>query len=371
MPARTRDEHHRASTPLELMFDLVMVVAVAQAAASLHHGIGAGHVLDAVRIYCAAFFGLWWAWMNFTWFASAYDNDDVPYRLVVFVLMVGALVFAAGTADFARGDLRLPVAGYVLMRAAMIVLWLRAAAHDEKGRACARRYALGIFIVQCAWIALLQLPQDLLWTGFIVLAIAEMAVPVWAERKGETSWHPGHIAERYGLLTLIVLGEAVSSLSLGVAAAHEGGDWDAQRLATIGGGLLLLFSMWWIYFDRPSQHLLGRFRTAVLWGYGHYFVFGAAAAVGAGLAAQIEHPHEAVNAWAVAVPAAVYLGVMWGLFVVARCVPRHEFWLAPLAIVALLLCPLLGGAWPTSMAGAVLVLLLVIKAFFRARTIAA
>jgi len=370
MPPRARDEHHRASTPLEAMFDLVVVVAVAQAAASLHHGLGAGHVLDALRIYFAAFFGLWWAWMNFTWFASAYDNDDVPYRLVVFVLMAGALVFAAGMPDFVRGDLRVPVAGYVLMRLAMIVLWLRAAWHDEGGRRSARRYALGIFVVQCAWIALTQLPQGLLWPGFLVLAVAEMAVPVWAERKGQTSWHPGHIAERYGLLTLIVLGEAVGSLSMGVAAAHAGGDWDAQRLATVGGGLLLLFSMWWIYFDRPSQHLLGRFRTAVMWGYGHYFVFGAAAAVGAGLAAQIEHPLEALYAWAVAVPAAVYVAVMWLLFVAARCAPRPEFWLAPLAVVVLLLCPLIGGAWSTPMVGAVLALLLVTKGIFRARTIA-
>ena len=372
MPARPRDEHHRASTPLELMFDLIMVVAVAQAAAGLHHGLGAdGHALDAVRTYAAAFFALWWAWMNFSWFASAYDNDDVPYRLTVFVLMVGALVFAAGTADFARGDLLLPVAGYVLMRIAMIALWLRAAHHDAKGRRIARRYALGIFVVQCGWVALIKLPITLLWPGFIVLVVLELLVPVWAEHGGETPWHAGHIAERYGLLTLIVLGEAVSSLSLGVAAAHEGGGWDVERLASVAGGLLILFSMWWIYFDRPSQHMLNSQRGAFIWGYGHYFVFGAAAAVGAGLAAQMEHPHEVAAAWAVAVAAAVYLFTSWALHVYSRCVPRHEFWLAPLAVIALLLCPLLGGAWSTPLAGAVLVGLLVAKGWLRARTIAA
>jgi len=369
MLARSRDEHHRASTPLEAMFDLVVVVAVAQAAASLHHGLAAGDPANAVRSYFAAFFGLWWAWMNFTWFASAYDNDDVPYRLTVFVLMAGALVFAAGMPDFARGDLRLPVAGYVLMRVAMIALWLRAARHDAKGRDSARRYALGIFFCQCAWVALIQVPAGLLWPGFMTLALLEVMVPVWAERKGQTSWHPGHIAERYGLLTLIVLGEAVTSLALGVAAAHEGGGWDGARLASVAGGLLILLCMWWLYFDRPSQHLLHRFRTAVVWGYGHYFIFGAAAAVGAGLGAQIEHPQATIDAWIVAVPAAVYLSVLWILFVIARCVPRYEFWLTPLAVVALLLCPLLGSAWATPAAGAVLVLMLVIKGWLRARTI--
>ena len=42
------------------------------------------------------FFAIWWAWMNFTWFASAYDCDDVPYRLTMFVQIAGALILAAG-----------------------------------------------------------------------------------------------------------------------------------------------------------------------------------------------------------------------------------------------------------------------------------
>jgi low temperature requirement protein LtrA len=42
------------------------------------------------------FFGIWWAWMNFSWFASAYDTDDVPYRLAVLVQMTGVLIYAAG-----------------------------------------------------------------------------------------------------------------------------------------------------------------------------------------------------------------------------------------------------------------------------------
>ena len=371
MPARSRNEAHRASTPLELMFDLVIVVAVAQAAAGLHHGLGEGHAMAALASYCAAFFALWWAWMNFSWFASAYDNDDGPYRLTTFVLLTGALVFAAGLPDFARGDLRLPVAGYVLMRAAMIVLWLRAAHHDVKGRACAQRYALGIFLVQCAWVGFLWLPAQARWPGFIALAVAEMLVPMWAERAGATSWHPGHIAERYGGLTLIVLGEAVTALSQGVALARQDGGWDSIRLADIGGGLVILFSMWWLYFDRPSQHMLSSLRGAFIWGYGHYFTFGAAAAVGAGLAAQLEHPGEVLTAWAVALPVAVYLGVLWALHVYSRCVPRHELLLAPAAVLALLLCPLAGVELSTPLVGAVLVILLVIKGVSRARTIAA
>ncbi|MEY4880197.1 MAG: hypothetical protein RJB62_1666, partial [Pseudomonadota bacterium] len=95
MRARDPADGHRVSTPLELLFDLVTVIAIAAVAASLHHAIAAGHAAEGVLHYLLVFFAIWWAWMNFTWFASAYDCDDVPYRLVVFLQMTGALIMAA------------------------------------------------------------------------------------------------------------------------------------------------------------------------------------------------------------------------------------------------------------------------------------
>ena len=88
MAARTPDEAHRASTPLELFFDLVFVIAVGRAAAGLHEGLSEGR-FTVIWGFLLVFFAIWWAWMNFTWFASAYDTDDVPYRLAVFVIMTG------------------------------------------------------------------------------------------------------------------------------------------------------------------------------------------------------------------------------------------------------------------------------------------
>jgi len=96
MVARRTHETHRASTPLELFFDLCFVVAVAQASSSLHHALTDGDVSLAFTSYPVVFFAIWWAWMNFTWFASAYDNDDALYRLVVLVEIAGALILAAG-----------------------------------------------------------------------------------------------------------------------------------------------------------------------------------------------------------------------------------------------------------------------------------
>src|SRR4051812_46304676 len=96
MRARPADEAHRVATPLELFFDLCFVVAVAQVGISLHHDVSAGHVLHGVESFGREFFAIWWAWMNFTWFASAYDTDDDVYRITTLVQIAGALVLAAG-----------------------------------------------------------------------------------------------------------------------------------------------------------------------------------------------------------------------------------------------------------------------------------
>lgn len=96
MTARAVDEPHRASTQLELLFDLTFVVAVAGIVAQLGHGIAEGHAAKVVGPFLHVFFAIWWAWMNFTSFASSYDTDDVPYRLLTLLQMFGVLVLAAG-----------------------------------------------------------------------------------------------------------------------------------------------------------------------------------------------------------------------------------------------------------------------------------
>ena len=127
MVARPPDERHRTATVLELFFDLCFVVAVAQAAATLHHQVAGGHIGEGVRGYASVFFAIWWAWMNFTWFASAYDTDDIPYRLTTLVQIAGALILAAGVPDAMAGsDFTVITAGYVVMRLAMVTQWLRA-----------------------------------------------------------------------------------------------------------------------------------------------------------------------------------------------------------------------------------------------------
>ena len=320
-PLRPRDpqEEHRVASPLELFTDLCFVVAVAQAAASLHHAISDGHALHGAVYFSLAFFGVFWAWLNFTWFGSAYDNDDLAYRLLTLLQILGSLVFAAGIPRMFDGNFWLGVTGYVIMRVALVTQWLRVARHDPERRATALRYAIGVTAVQIGWICYLAVPGSVGVPAFIGLALCELLVPIWAERRGMTPWHPHHIAERYSLFFIIVLGETILASTVAIQTALDAGQ-AAHLIALIAGGVPLVFSLWWLYFSREDADLLldQSLNRNMLWGFGHYFVFASAAAVGAGLAARVDHythhseSPDRLTALAVTLPTALLVVAIYG-----------------------------------------------------------
>ncbi len=361
MTGRDPEEAHRAATPLELLFDLCFVVAVSQAATQLAHAVAEDHVGSGLVGYAMVFFAIWWAWMNFTWFASAYDTDDASYRVLTLLQMAGVLVLAAGVPSALNTyDFTVITFGYVLMRIAMVLQWLRAAREDPVGRPAAVRYAIGVGVVQVGWLVRLALPHPLDYVGFAVLVVGELAVPVWAEfRGGATTWHREHIAERYGLFSIIVLGEVILASTTAVETGLSEHGVSASLLLIAIGGLLLVFAMWWIYFTgrRPE---LARLPTALVWGYGHYAVFAAVAALGAGLEVAIETAEHRTEvspvtaALAVALPVAVFLVVVASLHRLARTGADRQLLLGGSGAVAVLV---LAGAAPlVGLGGAVLLM---------------
>ena len=348
MRGRDSDEPHRAATPLELFFDLVIVVAVAVAASSLHHGVTEDHIPESILGYLMTFAAIWWVWMSFTWFATGYDTDDVPYRIGVFVQMAGAIIIAAGISRaFDDGDWSLVLLGYIVMRVALVALWLRAARDDPSHRQQNLRWAVGTAVMQVAWIlAFLVVPGDLFVFAFVVLFVGELLVPIIATRDQPARWHSEHIAERYGLLTIIVLGESVLAGAIAFGSVADDAFSDLELLALAVGALLLVFTMWWLYFERLTDDLLTTRTRAFEWGYGHFFIWGAAAAVGGGIAVGVDvltdHAEVdiAVAGAAVAVPVAIYLLSIWVLHDVPRPQSRMRMALSPSAAVLVLLTPL-------------------------------
>ena len=230
----------------------------AKAALQLGLGLTEDHIRAAVTGYLMMCSAIWWAWMNFTWFASAYDTDDVAYRLLTFVQIVGVLVLASGvTAGATTGDFAAITVGYVIMRVAMVAQWVRAGRADPTGRTVAYRYAIGISVLQVVWVLRLFVPHRWGDLSFYVLATAEVLVPVWAQRGSRPSpWHPEHISERYGLFTLIVLGECVAAAAVAVRSALSADGLSAGLVGIAAGGLLLVFGLWWWCFDHPADEAL-------------------------------------------------------------------------------------------------------------------
>ncbi|MFG2314964.1 MULTISPECIES: low temperature requirement protein A [Streptomyces] len=351
LKARHRHEQHRVATPLELFFDLCFVVAIAQAGVQLVHAVAEGHAGEGVLNYAMVFFAIWWAWMNFTWFASAYDNDDVLYRVVTLVQIAGVLVLAAGVSRaFEDQDWMAVVIGYVIMRVAMAAQWLRAgrsAATPES--TMARTYSAGVLLCQIGWLGLLFLPEGSRGWLFLVMVVLELCVPAIAERKHPSSWHPHHISERYGLLTIIVLGETIAAATVAVKSGIEENDALGEVLPIAAGGLLIVFAAWWIYFVVPVHSYLKSSRQSFLWGYGHYLVFASAAAIGAGLEVAVEqavgkaHISTLAASAAVTLPTAVFLLTVWALHARHFKVGLAEQLVLPVAALLVLGCTFLGG----------------------------
>ncbi|MDO9398790.1 MAG: low temperature requirement protein A [Herbiconiux sp.] len=295
-PMRGRDpnERDRTTTPLELLYDLTYVVAFAVASDQLAEQLGHGTIWPAIGAYLFAIWAVGWAWLNATWFASAYENDDVFQRLATITQMIGVIVLAYGlpvsfesAAHGGSPNNLLMVIGYVVMRIPLIALWLRAARHDPEHRRSAVASVVVTSVAQVCWLlsAALPLPTGVAVGAVVVLVAAEMTAPgLIARRYGRTRCNAGHLAERFSLLTLITIGEVIAGTTAAVGALTRETGWTVEAVLIAASGLLIAAAVWWTYFLVPSRLVLERQPERIfVWRYVHLALFGSIAAIGAGL----------------------------------------------------------------------------------------
>lgn len=354
---RARDpEESRSQTHLELLFDLAFSAASGFAAVRLTEILRAGAVTEAVAGLALVFFAIWWAWLNFAWFSSAYDTDDGVSWLVTTVLILGAATLAAGVpAAVGERDLTVITVGYAVMRLPLAAQWLRAAVGDPMRRRICLRFALGMSALQLAWIGRLALPGSLLLAAFLLLAVLELTVPWWAQLNRRIPTNPVHLAGRYGRFTLTVAAQviaaAVYSVRLGLAGP--------ARFPQIAVAVIVVFgvvALLWLYYALPHARVAaGPF--AKLWEYGHYLIVGAVGALGGGaryLAESVAEPQARWAALPLVSAIAATLLVLWLVCVV----PGRSRWglLYPTCVVLIMLSAVLipSALW----AAAVAVLLL-------------
>jgi len=321
MPARSGKDAHRGATALELLFDLVFVVAIASAAFGLYQATIEGNYLDGAVKFVIAFFALWWPWLQLTWFASGFDNDDASYRISIMVIMFGALLIAGSFPVFFESfDVRLLVTGYVVTRLAFIFLWHRAGSENPVYKTTSRRYVSGQSVLQVLWV----LGAFLLPAGsagfFVAIAtgiVLELFVPYYASLANGMPWHKNHIMERYGLLNIIVLGEILLSTALAIQSMSKSGNWTVALITISITATIVPFVLWWLYFSE-EDHLFSVDRKQVfLWSYGHFIIFASAAAIGAGFAALVDSSsaqsqgNPDIARWLISVSVAGYLFGLW------------------------------------------------------------
>ena len=363
MAGRDPHEVHRAATPLELLFDLTFATSFGLAASEVAPVLAAGHFVAGLAGFGFASFAICWAWINFSWFSSAYDTDDWVFRVVTMVQMIGVLILGAGvqrvfTSIERSGHLdnSVMVFGYVIMRVALVFQWLRAAKDDPARRRVCLTYAATISIAQVGWVAQvlvpLAAPAAVILGG--VLIIIEMTGPVLAERQaGGTPWNAHHIAERHGLFAIIALGEGVVGTVAALSAVVDRQGWTLDAMLVGIAGMGLTFGMWWVYYLVPSGEILWRHRDrAPAWGYVQMLIVTSIVATGAGLrvAAYFIEGNAKISAVAavlvVAVPVGAFLGLMYALsYYLARRFHSFQTWslIATAGVVAVTVVAALSG----------------------------
>lgn len=325
---RDPTEGHRAATWLELFFDLCFVVAVSALARDLHHHPDAAGLLRFLGLLVP----VWWAWMAYTWFATAFDNDDAIHRLGYLAAGLGIIWLAASVEAVGKdGDASFALA-YAFVLAVLVGLFLRVARRPTDARPWAQRSAMGNSLGLLIWLVSPLLPAPIrpfAWAaGMAVLMLTPMlAVRTLLGRGYRVRiFHPGHIRERYGLFAIIVLGESL----LAVASGTSGAAWSPPAVIAGVAGFGLAAATWWLYFGHTASDALTlSARAAFLWGYGHLFIYAGIAAMGVGVQLVLESVAQGAETEVIAggrlvltAGAATFLGAM--AFITSTAAPATD-----------------------------------------------
>jgi low temperature requirement protein LtrA len=306
----------RHATWLELFLDLVFVVAIAELGTSLAEDATATGFLR----YLGLFVAVWWSWAGFTFYATRFDTDDLAYRALTLLGMFGVAALATTIPPAFHGSPNSFAIAYAGIRVVICVLYVRARRHVPRARPLANWFLLMFSTAIVVWLVSLLVPSPWKYVLWGVALAFELAAPPRAWRLiRDAPIHPAHIPERFGLLTIIVLGEAVIAVVLGTV----GVSWTALSGTTAFAGFLAAVGVWWIYFEFFDASVVSRgVFSGMTFVYAHYFVAAGIAAMGVGVRLAVLSAGSGERfdhaGWVVAAGAALCMG---GLGVIQLVTP--------------------------------------------------
>lgn len=275
-------EAERHATWLELFYDLVFVVAIAQLAHKLNEDVS----LSGVFSFVVLFIPVWWSWVGTAFYSNRFDTDDLKHRLLTGVQMLAVAALAVNIHHGLDSSSAGFALSYAAVRSMLVVEYLRAGRHVVAARALTNRYARGFGIAAVIWLvsAFVSIPFRFgLW---ILGLIVDFATPIFAGKlHAQMAPHSSHLPERFGLFTLIVLGESVVGVVNGIAEQQ----WDGKSALAAAFGFSIAFSFWWLYFDHLDASAIqaarerGQINTYQLWLYAHLPLVIGLAATGVGM----------------------------------------------------------------------------------------
>jgi len=277
-------EEERKATWLELFYDLVFVVAVAVLGGQLQAVTGVIGVLS----YLGYFLLLWWLWASHTFYADRFDTDDLVYRLLATVQLVAVAIIAASVSPGPSLSSVGFAIGYTIARLALLAMYWRARRHVPETRALVSGYLVGFGLGALLLTVSIFTPEPARFVLWSIALVVDLATP-WIMRREQARapLDDSHLPERFGLFTILVLGESIAATVAGLSHL----EWATPSTVTAVIAIVIAATIWLLYFDNVEGLVVRRDASKArnwrptVWIYSHY---GLAAGLGI-VAIGLEH----------------------------------------------------------------------------------
>ena len=279
---KRKEEKERHATWLELFYDLVFVAVVSQLSENLSHNIS----LAGVPSFIALFVPVWFAWIGAAFFATRFGTDDLAHRILTLLQMMEAAAMAVNVSH-ALGETSAGFAlSYAAIRFLLVVEYVRIGRRIPSTKPLTERYSVGFASSAVIWTISAFVPPPLRFILWAIGLTIDFIIPLLAGQLAiKFAPHVFHLPERMGLFVIIGLGESI----LGVVVGLAGHEWNIYSSLSVGLGLSIPFSLWWIYFDNIGGSAIraatekGKRSIYYIWLYVHFPLVVGLTAIGIGI----------------------------------------------------------------------------------------